>query len=94
MDNLALRARQIAAGVATIPGARVVNDVDYTQVCVVFENDERTRAVTARLLAEGVAWMSGSRWRGADVLRVSVSNWSTDDLDVEMSLDALRRAAA
>jgi glutamate/tyrosine decarboxylase-like PLP-dependent enzyme len=93
VDNLALRARQIADGVATIPGARVVNEVDYTQVCVVFEDDERTRAVTARLLADGVAWMSGSRWRGTEVLRVSVSNWSTDDLDVEMSLDALRRAA-
>ena len=93
VDTLVLRARQIADGVATIPGARVVNDVDYTQVCVVFEDDERTRAVTARLLADGVAWMSGSRWRGRDVLRVSVSNWSTDDLDVEMSLDALRRAA-
>jgi len=24
---------------------------------------------------------------------VSVSNWSTDDADVELSLDALRRAA-
>jgi glutamate/tyrosine decarboxylase-like PLP-dependent enzyme len=94
LDNLVLRARQIAEGVATIPGARVVNDVDYTQVCVAFEDDERTRAVTARLLADGVAWMSGSRWRGIDVLRVSVSNWSTDDRDVELSLDALRRAAA
>jgi glutamate/tyrosine decarboxylase-like PLP-dependent enzyme len=94
VDNLALRARQIADGVAAIPGARVVNDVDYTQVCVVFEDDERTREVTARLLADGVAWMSGSRWRGADVLRVSVSNWSTDDRDVELSLDALRRAAS
>jgi len=93
VDNLALRARQIADGVATIPGASVVNDVDYTQVCVTFENDDRTREVTARLLADGVAWMSGSRWRGTDVLRISVSNWSTDDLDVAMSLDALRRAA-
>ena len=41
-------------------------------------DDARTRAVTARLLADGTAWMSGSRWRGRDVLRVSVSNWSTD----------------
>jgi len=93
VDNLVLRARQIAEGVATIPGARVVNDVDYTQVCVVFEDDKRTREVTSRLLADGVAWMSGSRWRGQDVLRISVSNWSTDDADVELSLDALRRAA-
>ena len=92
--TLALRARQLAEGVATIPGALVLNEVDYTQVSVTFENDERTQEVTARLLAEGVAWMSGSRWRGQDVLRISVSNWSTDDRDVELSLDALRRAAA
>jgi len=59
----------------------------------VFEDDQRTREVTSRLLSDGVAWMSGSRWRGQDVLRVSVSNWSTDDADVELSLDALRRAA-
>jgi hypothetical protein len=38
--------------------------------------------------------MSGSRWRGRDVLRISVSNWSTDEADVARSLAALRRAAA
>ena len=65
----------------------------FTQVCVAFEDDERTRAVTAQLLADGTAWMSGSRWPGRDVIRVSVSNWSTDDDDVEVSVDAVRRAA-
>jgi len=38
--------------------------------------------------------MSGSRWRGQDVMRVSVSNWSTDDADVAAAVDAVRRAAA
>ena len=38
--------------------------------------------------------MSGSRWQGRDVLRVSVSNYSTDAEDVRRSVDALRRAAA
>ena len=78
---------------AGIPGATVLNDVVYTQVCVAFENDERTRAVTARLLAEGDTWMSGSRWRGRDILRISVSSWRTDDAAVKRSLEALRRAA-
>jgi glutamate/tyrosine decarboxylase-like PLP-dependent enzyme len=94
VDRLTQHARSIAAGVETIDGARVLNDVAFTQVCVAFENDERTRAVTARLLADGTAWMSGSRWRGRDVLRVSVSNWSTDDDDVAASVDAVRRAAS
>ena len=56
-------------------------------------DDERTREVTRRLIADGEAWMSGSRWQGRDVLRISVSNWSTDADDVARSLDAVRRAA-
>jgi glutamate/tyrosine decarboxylase-like PLP-dependent enzyme len=57
-------------------------------------DDQRTKAVTARLLAENIAWMSGSRWHGRDVLRVSVSNWSTDADDVTASVDAVRRTAS
>jgi len=93
VDGLVRHARAIAAGLETIEGAQVLNDVVFTQVCVAFEDDERTRAVTAQLLADGTAWMSGSRWQGRDVLRVSVSNWSTDADDVEASVDAVRKAA-
>jgi glutamate/tyrosine decarboxylase-like PLP-dependent enzyme len=94
VDRLAAHARALAEGIAAVPGARILNDVAYTQVSVAFESDERTRAVTTRLLADGTAWMSGSRWRGQDVLRVSVSNWSTDEADVAASIEAVRRAAA
>jgi glutamate/tyrosine decarboxylase-like PLP-dependent enzyme len=94
VDRLARRAHQLAEGFAEIPGAEVLNDVVYTQACVSFGDDERTRAVTARLIAEGETWMSGSRWRDRDVLRVSVSGWSTDEDDVRRSLEAVRRAAA
>jgi len=61
---------------------------------VSFGDDDRTRAVTARVIADGETWMSGSRWHDRDVLRVSVSGWSTDEDDVRRSLDAVRRAAA
>jgi glutamate/tyrosine decarboxylase-like PLP-dependent enzyme len=94
VERLARHAGAIAAGFAGIDGAEVLNDVVYTQVCVAFGDDERTRAVTARLIADGTAWMSGSRWHDRDVLRVSVSNWSTDADDVRRSVDAVRRAVA
>lgn len=94
VDGLHRNARAIADGIRTIEGAEVLNDVVYTQVSVAFGSDERTREVTRRVLVDGVAWMSGSRWRGRDVLRVSVSNWSTDDADVAASVDSVRRAAA
>lgn len=94
VDGLARHARALADGIAGIDGARVVNDVEYTQVCATFGDDRRTRAVTARLIAEGTVWMSGSRWHDRDVLRISVSNWSTNDEDVGRSVDAIRRAVA
>jgi len=77
-----------------MPGVDVVNDVVFTQVCVSFGSDERTRNITARLLADGTTWMSGSRWADRDVLRISVSNWSTDAADIETCLDAIQRAIA
>jgi glutamate/tyrosine decarboxylase-like PLP-dependent enzyme len=94
VDRLAGNARALAAGIGAIPGAEILNDVVFTQVCVSFGADARTRAVTAALLADGTTWMSGSRWCDRDVLRISVSNWSTDEADVATSVEAVRRAAA
>ena len=92
VGRLAARAAELADGMRTIPGATVLNDVVFTQVCVALEDDERTQSVIARLLADGETWMSGSHWQGRDVFRISVSNWSTDEDDVRRSLDAVRRA--
>ncbi|CAN5394068.1 hypothetical protein BH10ACT6_BH10ACT6_14020 [soil metagenome] len=72
----------------------MLNDVVFTQVSLAFGSDERTRAVTQRLIADGVVWMSGSTWQGRDILRISVSNGSTDDADVAEAIDAVARAVA
>ncbi len=82
-----------ADAIAGIEGAEVLNDVEFTQVCAAFGDDDRTRGVVEAMLAEGTAWTTGSRWRGRAVLRVSVSNWSTTAADVDAALAALRRAA-
>jgi glutamate/tyrosine decarboxylase-like PLP-dependent enzyme len=94
VERLAGHARTFAAEAAEIPGCEVLNDVVFTQVCLAFGDDDRTRAVAAALLADGTTWMSGSRWHDRAIVRISVSNWSTTDDDVRRSLDALRRAAA
>jgi glutamate/tyrosine decarboxylase-like PLP-dependent enzyme len=92
VDGLVAHAQAIAAGIAAIEGVEVLNQVVFTQVCFAVGDSERTRAVERRLLSEGVVWMSGSRWAGRQIIRVSVSNWSTDDQDVAMSVAAVRRA--
>lgn len=94
VDRLCGHAASFAEGLGEIPGAVVLNDVVFTQVCVSFGDDQRTEEVVRRVLADGTAWMTGSRWHGQSVLRISVSNWSTSEDDVARSLDAVRRVVA
>jgi glutamate/tyrosine decarboxylase-like PLP-dependent enzyme len=93
VDRMCRHASTFAEAAAPIDGAEVLNDVVFTQVSVSFGDDERTRRVVSRMLEDGTAWMSGSRWRDRAVLRIAVSNASTTDEDVDRSIEALRRAA-
>ncbi len=92
--GLADAAAGIGSRLAAVEGIEVLNDGDYTQVSLAFGDDATTRAVTARVIEDGKVWMSGSRWKGRDVLRVSVSNWSTNADDVGTAVEAVRSAFA
>lgn len=94
VDRLCRHAAALAEQAAALPGVTVLNDVVFTQVCLWFGSDERTREVGRRLLADGRVWMTGSRWQGREVLRISVSNWSTDQDDLAVAVAALRDAVA
>lgn len=98
-DGVAAQIRRLAASAAllaeklsALDGVEVLNDVDFTQICLAFGDDATTRDVTARILADGKVWMSGSRWQGRDVLRISVSNWTTDADDVDTAAGAVKQA--
>jgi glutamate/tyrosine decarboxylase-like PLP-dependent enzyme len=87
------QARRFAAGLSA-KGYAVLNDVVLNQVLVSFGDDARTRRVVARLQADGTCWCGITVWQGHTAMRISVSNWSTGDQDVEQSLEAMLRAAA
>lgn len=93
VDRLVTNARLMAKELSKIEGCRVLNDIAFTQVCFAFESDERTDEICARLIDDKSIWISGSKWRGQSVLRVSVSNWSTNSDDVAIAVDAVRKAA-
>jgi glutamate/tyrosine decarboxylase-like PLP-dependent enzyme len=93
VEGLVAAARAIADGLTRIPGATVVNDVGYTQVCVAFESDERTRAVFDAIIREGAVMPSASVWRGRAVIRFSVSSFRTGSEEVAATLGAVERAA-
>ncbi len=93
VDRMCRHARTFAEALDAMPGVEVLNEVVFTQVCVSFGSDERTLRVVDRMLADGIAWTSGSRWRDRAVLRIAVSNAATTDEDVQRTIEALQSAA-
>ncbi len=93
VDGLVRNAKLMAKGLAEIDGCEVLNEISFTQVCFAFENDERTDQICEKLIADTSVWISGSRWRDRSVLRVSVSNWTTNSDDVAVAVNAVRKAA-
>jgi glutamate/tyrosine decarboxylase-like PLP-dependent enzyme len=92
-------ARGMAERLSAAPGVGILNEVVLNQVLVRFappgvtDPDVFTRAVVGRVQREGTCWMAGTRWQGREAMRISFSNWSTTDADVERSADAILACA-
>jgi hypothetical protein len=69
----------------------IANDIVLNQVLVSFGSDERTDRVIEAIQRDGTCWMGGTTWRGRRLMRISVSNWSTTEADVDRSVAAIRR---
>jgi glutamate/tyrosine decarboxylase-like PLP-dependent enzyme len=102
VDGCCALARRMAEGLRDVPGATILNEVVLNQVLVRFApqgadavkiDDGRTREMIAAVQQEGTCWVGGTRWHGMAAMRVSVSNWSTTDADVDLSIAAIRRCA-
>jgi glutamate/tyrosine decarboxylase-like PLP-dependent enzyme len=81
-------------------GVEILNDVVLNQVLVRFhpriggDVDAHTRAVIHRVQADGAAWMGGTTWHGMAAMRISVSNWSTTEADIDRTVASILRCAA
>src|SRR5262245_26362230 len=84
-------ARRFADQLSLINGVTIGNDVVLNQVLVHFGTDDRTMRVIDSLQSEGTCWMGGTTWRGRRYMRISVSNWSTTEGDVDRSVAAVAR---
>jgi glutamate/tyrosine decarboxylase-like PLP-dependent enzyme len=87
------QARRFAEGLKAA-GFKVLNEVVLNQVLVEFGDAETTNRVISDLQQEGTCWCGSTIWQGQTAMRISVSSWATTDEDVELSLDAMLRAAA
>ena len=92
-------ARRFADGLGAAAGVEILNEVVLNQVLVRFtapdggDSDAFTREVVSRVQADGTSWLGGTTWQGKAAMRISVSNWSTTEADVDRSVEAILRAA-
>jgi glutamate/tyrosine decarboxylase-like PLP-dependent enzyme len=91
-------ATRMAANLGASPHLRVVNDVVLNQVLVALDAPvDRLPVATAatidRIRRDGTCWLGGTTWRGMPAIRVSISNWSTTEDDIDRSASAITGAA-
>lgn len=94
VDRSCRLARRMAMGLDAHEGMEVVNDVVLNQVLVRVGDTEVTNEVETRIQQSGVCWVGATTWRGERLLRISVSNWSTTEQDVDVSVETVARVAA
>jgi glutamate/tyrosine decarboxylase-like PLP-dependent enzyme len=94
-------AAEIARMLAARSGIRVLNAVQLNQVIVQFGDglapeaaDRMTQDVIALLQKEGQVFVGGAQWRGRQVMRISVSNYQTDEDQAEIAAEAILAAYA
>jgi glutamate/tyrosine decarboxylase-like PLP-dependent enzyme len=91
IERCCWHARRFAAGLEDL-GAEVLNDVELNQVLFRFGSDVETHEALLAVQESGEAWMGGTTWDGRAAIRISVSNWSTSEDDVERTLAAYASA--
>ena len=92
-DSSSATARWRAASPTALDGVEILNDVVLNQVLLRFDDDDATtRAVVEEVQRGGEAWLGGTVWQGRAAVRVSVSNWSTTEDDIDRLAAALQAA--
>jgi glutamate/tyrosine decarboxylase-like PLP-dependent enzyme len=97
VDRCCRLARRFAARLREEPTIRILNEVVLNQVLVRVEPpdadaDLATREALRRVQDERICWLGGSHWHGMEAMRISVSNWSTTEEDIDRSADSIIRA--
>lgn len=88
-------ARRMAERLAQDGRVHILNEVVLNQVLVRFlppsggDADAFTAAVIQRVQEDGTCWAGGTTWHGMHAMRISISNWSTQDNDIDRSAKAI-----
>ena len=88
---------RLVEGIGALEGAEVLAAPVINQGIVRFtaddgHHDRRTDEVIERIQKSGVTWFGGSDWKGRRVMRVPVLSWRTTAQDIDMAIEAVRKA--
>jgi glutamate/tyrosine decarboxylase-like PLP-dependent enzyme len=92
-------ARRMAERLAQDPRVQILNDVVLNQILVRFlppsggNVDAFTAEVIRRIQADGTCWAGGTTWHEMHAMRISISNWSTQERDIDRSAEAILNCA-
>jgi glutamate/tyrosine decarboxylase-like PLP-dependent enzyme len=101
IDDLVGRCCRLAARFAdqlrTEPSIEILNDVVLNQVLVHVappggNAEHATLEALKRVQEERVCWLGSTRWHDKTAMRISVSNWSTTEEDIDKSAASIIRA--
>ena len=95
VEQCCAHARRFARQLGEADGVEIANEVVLNQVLVRFGDDDgHTDRVVEAVQADGTCWTGGATWRGRRFMRISVSNWSTTDDDVDRSVQTMLKLHA
>jgi glutamate/tyrosine decarboxylase-like PLP-dependent enzyme len=92
-------ARRMADRLSRGTGIQILNDVVLNQVLVRFsppgggDADAWTAEVIRKVQQDGTCWLGGTTWHDMRAMRISVSNWSTSEADIDLSAAAILKCA-
>ena len=92
IDRCCTLATHLATRLRADDRLEILNDVVLNQVLVRVRGtdaDARTKQMVERLQQEGTCWASGTTWHGMAALRLSVSNYSTTEKDIDRTAEAI-----
>ena len=100
VDRFCELAQRMANRLSKAPAVTILNDVVLNQVLVRFsdpsgnDDDEFTATVIRRVQEDGTCWLGATTWHGMHAMRISISNWSTTENDLDISAKAILRCAS
>ncbi|MET0615571.1 MAG: pyridoxal-dependent decarboxylase [Thermoleophilaceae bacterium] len=94
VDRCCALAERFAERLAELDGVEIGNEVVLNQVLASFGSDERTDRLIEEAQRDGTFWAGGTTWHGKRYMRISVSNWSTTEADVDRCVETIERLLA